>query len=37
MTVAEMRERMSHAEYVSWNAYFARVAQRKQLAAKNAG
>jgi hypothetical protein len=35
MTVAELEERMAHSEYVLWNAYFSRVAQRKQLAAGN--
>lgn len=32
MTVAELGERMSQAEYVLWNAYLAREAQRKQVA-----
>jgi predicted kinase len=35
MTVAELEERMTHSEYVLWNAYFSRIAQRKQLAAGN--
>lgn len=32
MTVAELGVRMDHSEYVMWSAYYARVAQRKQLA-----
>lgn len=32
MTVAELEVRMDHAEYVMWSAYFARKAQREQVA-----
>lgn len=31
MTVAEMHERMSNAEYVRWNTYYARQAQQAEL------
>lgn len=34
MTVQEMRERMSHKEYVGWQVYWGRKAQREQLAMK---
>jgi hypothetical protein len=37
MTVAEMRRRVSSQEYLEWAVYFARDAQRKELAAKKAG
>jgi hypothetical protein len=32
MTVEEMRDRMTNAEYVRWSAFFARKAQRQQIA-----
>jgi hypothetical protein len=32
MTVRELGERMDHAEYVRWSAYYAREAQRRQIA-----
>lgn len=31
MTVDEMRDQMSNAEFVAWNAYHARQAQRAEL------
>lgn len=31
MTVAEMNERMSNAEFVEWRVYHARRAQRQEL------
>lgn len=31
MTVSELRERMSNAEFVAWGAYHARLAQRREL------
>jgi len=34
MTVAAMRHNISNAEYVSWSIYFARIAQRQELARK---
>ena len=34
MTVAEMRERMSNAEYVKWCAFHALRLQREELAMK---
>jgi hypothetical protein len=36
MTVAEMRERMSHEEWTRWGVYYARKAQREELALANA-
>lgn len=35
MTVAEMRLRMSSQEFVHWDIYYARIAQREELAAKS--
>jgi hypothetical protein len=32
MTVQEMLFRMSNAEYVRWSMYYARIAQRQELA-----
>jgi hypothetical protein len=32
MTVARMRTEMSNAEYMAWGMYYAREAQRRQLA-----
>jgi hypothetical protein len=32
MTVARMRQEMSNSEYMYWQAYYARKAQREQLA-----
>jgi hypothetical protein len=37
MTVAEMRRRVSAAEWRGWNVYFARKAQRREIAAAQAG
>jgi hypothetical protein len=34
MTVDEMRGRMSNDEFVRWVAYYAKVAQQRELAAK---
>jgi hypothetical protein len=34
MTVGELGDRMDHSEYVMWSAYFARKAQRQQIAGK---
>lgn len=34
MTVADMRARVSHPEWVMWSRYYARIAQQKELAAK---
>lgn len=31
MTVRELRARMSHAEFVRWNMYYARIAQEQEL------
>lgn len=31
MTVGDLRRRMSHAEFVRWGIYYARVAQRQEL------
>lgn len=31
MTVAEMTERLSHAEYVQWAAYYSKKAQQVEL------
>lgn len=31
MTVSDLRRRMSHAEFVRWNIYYARIAQRQEL------
>jgi hypothetical protein len=31
MTLAEMRARMSQAEYLAWQVYYARKAQREEL------
>lgn len=31
MTVAEMRRRMSSAEFLRWGIYYARIAQREEL------
>lgn len=35
-TVARMRLEMPHSEFVYWQAYYARKAQREQLAARTA-
>jgi hypothetical protein len=35
-TVAEMRATVSNAEYVGWQVYFGRKAQRQEMAAKDA-
>lgn len=37
MTVASLRERMSSAEFVRWQVYYARKAQREELETKKAG
>ncbi len=37
MTVAELRDRMTHAEYVGWSRYFAVKAQREELERLKAG
>jgi hypothetical protein len=34
MTVAEMEERMSNAEFVRWSIFYGRRAQQQQLAAE---
>ena len=34
MTVARLEAEMSNAEYVRWGVYYARKAQREELAAK---
>lgn len=34
MTVARMRAEMPNSEYVRWNVYYARQAQKLELAAK---
>lgn len=31
MTVSELRVRMSNAEFVRWNMYYARIAQQHEL------
>jgi hypothetical protein len=31
MTVAAMREQMSNAEFLHWNIYYQRIAQRQEL------
>jgi hypothetical protein len=31
MTVADLRERMSNEEFVSWSIYYQRIAQREEL------
>lgn len=36
MTVAEMEERMSNAEFVRWSIYYGRRAQERELAEKTA-
>jgi len=36
MTVAELESRMSNAEFVEWQIYYARRAQRQELAEKKA-
>lgn len=36
MTVDEMRERMSNLEYVRWQVFYGRKAQREELEAKRA-
>jgi len=36
-TVATLRQIMSNDEYVRWGIYFARKAQRRELAAEEAG
>lgn len=36
MTVTRMRLEMPHSEYVHWQAYYARKAQREQMARLNA-
>lgn len=37
MTVGELRERMSNAEFVQWVAYYSKRAQAQELAAKERG
>lgn len=37
MTVTEMSARMPHAEFVLWTRFYARKAQRDELAAKTTG
>lgn len=37
MTVGEMRRRMSSLEFVRWGIYYARQAQREELATKAGG
>lgn len=37
MTVAEMRERMGQAEFLAWEVYYARKAQREELERLKAG
>jgi hypothetical protein len=37
MTVAELRDRMGAEEFMRWGVYYARKAQREELAAKRAG
>ena len=37
MTVAELRERLSNDEYMRWEVYYAREAQRIELARLSAG
>lgn len=37
MTVAELAERMSHAEFVMWTRYHGRRAQQEELARMRAG
>lgn len=37
MTVSEMRERMSNAEFVMWEMYYGRKWQREELASLTAG
>lgn len=34
MTVDEMKERMTNLEYIHWRVYYAREAQRQELASK---
>lgn len=36
MTVADLRERMSSAEFLSWQIYYARIAQDQEIATKKA-
>lgn len=36
MTVAQLREQMSNDEYMRWNVYYGRIAQRQQLEALKA-
>jgi len=36
MTVEELRHRMSHKEWVWWQVYLGRKAQRQEMAAKKA-
>lgn len=36
MTVARMNLEMPHSEFIGWQAYYARKAQREQLARLNA-
>lgn len=36
MTVADLRERLSNDEYMRWTIYYARKAQRQELAAARA-
>ena len=37
MTVARMRDEMSAIEFTHWSIYYARAAQREELAAKQGG
>jgi hypothetical protein len=36
MTVSRMRDEMPYDEYVLWSTYYARIAQREELAAQKA-
>ena len=37
MTVGDMRARMSNAEFIRWEIYYQRIAQREELAAQLRG
>jgi len=37
MTVGQLREQMSNAEFVQWGVYYARIAQREELERLKAG
>lgn len=36
MTVADLEERMSNAEFVGWEMYYLRLAQKRELAERKA-